>query len=288
MRISTRMPTDAATTAYPAGSRPAVFLRSDLVAAVGHSTIGFMRHNGNEPPTCLGSGTLIEFGKVFGVLTCAHALEALRTSKEIGFLCFTVRGNVPQSRPFDPKLLDAVTFGQEPWSVRRPDLAFVRIPAHAEGHFRALSTPRNLQRQQELLTSEAFSIFAGYAVSGIIDEWTKLGTLRANRATASYSAFASLGNLRRHFFATDGFDKWIYEPTEMPHTPLPASYGGTSGGGLWRIKVIGEGPDRELKVALAGVAVMETRRGKIICHGPYSIYGKLTSAIRAAWPEDCP
>jgi hypothetical protein len=284
------MSVDATTSAQLAlvPTRKVILPRTDLIAAVGHSTIGFMRHNGNEPPTCLGTGTLIEYGKVFGVLTCAHALGAIREAKEVGFLCFTVRGKVPQDKPFNPKILDAVSLGREPWSLRGPDLAFVRIPANAEGHFRALSTPRNLQRHRELMVSGISRNFACYAVAGVVDEWTKLGTPRANRRTMSYSAFASLGNLRRYVEGTDGHDKWIYEPKQLPPTPLPKSYEGTSGGGLWRVEVLSDGSGRNLQVVLAGVAVMQTRRGKIVCHGAHSIYGKLVAAMKAAWRSDCP
>jgi hypothetical protein len=262
--------------------------RNDLITMIGLSTVGFIRHNGSEPPNSLGSGTLIKYGKVFGVATCAHAWRAVKASKEVGVMCFTVRGKTQQAKPFNPEEMDAVPFGQYPWTVRGPDLAFVRLPAETEGHFQSLATVRNLQRQWELLTGEAFRDYHCHAVAGVVDEKTKLSTPSAGRGVVSFSAFVSVGAVKRRLLIAD-YDKLAYEPQALPTTELPDSWKGTSGGGLWRLRVNDDDEgDHKLEVALAGITHRETRRGNIICHGPRSLYGKLAAAMRAKWPNDCP
>jgi hypothetical protein len=69
----------------------------------GRSTIGFVRVKDNAPAS-LGSGTLIRFGNITGVLNCAHVLEALLGEEEIGILCFPVRATQIQRLRFDNKL----------------------------------------------------------------------------------------------------------------------------------------------------------------------------------------
>jgi hypothetical protein len=263
--------------------------RDDLITMIGLSTVGFIRHNGNEPPNSLGSGTLIKYGKVFGVVTCAHACEAVKASREVGVMCFTVRGKTQQAKPFDPDDMETVSFGQYPWTVRGPDLAFVRLPAEAEGHFQSLATVRNLQRQWELLTGEAFRDYRCHAVGGVVNAKTKVGSPSAGRGVVSFSAFVSVGRVKRRFAIADDYEKLIYAPQALPMTELPEHWKGTSGGGLWRVRV-GEDDEgqRKLDVALAGIAHMETRPGgNIVCHGPRSLYGRLVAAMRAKWPNDC-
>jgi hypothetical protein len=262
--------------------------RDDLITMIGLSTVGFIRHNGNEPPTSLGSGTLIKYGKVFGVSTCAHSWLAVKGSKEVGVMCFTARGKTMQAKPFDPEEMEAVSFGQDPWTVRGPDLAFVRLPAETEGHFQSLATVRNLQRQFELLSSEAFQTYRCHAVAGVVDKNTKIGTPSAGRGVVSFSAFVSVGPVKRRLLIAD-YDKMAYEPRALPPTELPDNWKGTSGGGLWRVRVddTTEGAPK-LQVALAGIAHRQTGRGNIICHGPRSLYGKLAVAMRSKWPNDCP
>ena len=65
-------------------------LSSIVWAHTGRSTVGFVRVE-DSAPTSLGSGTLIRFGSIVGVLTCAHVLEELPDDEDIGILCFPVR-----------------------------------------------------------------------------------------------------------------------------------------------------------------------------------------------------
>src|SRR5271154_5707357 len=65
-------------------------IRMDIATAawthMGRSTVGFVRTR-DSAPSSLGSGTLIKFGTIVGVLTCAHVLEALLKEDEVGILC---------------------------------------------------------------------------------------------------------------------------------------------------------------------------------------------------------
>ena len=101
--------------------------------------------------------------------------------------------------------------------------------------------------------------------------------------------------------ARDGCDRLEFTPLAnqelMPALPddklsPPTSYGGTSGGGLWRLyaEPTADGKERLVLSRLLGVAYYETDRtnrwrNKIICHGPRSVYYTLAEAIRSRWPH---
>jgi hypothetical protein len=168
------------------------------------------------------------------------------------------------------------------------DLAFVRLPAETEGHFRSLALVRNLRRQWESLTGQIFRDYRCHAVGGVVDAKTRAGLPSAGRRVMHCSAFVSVGRIKRRFGIADDYDKLIYAPQALPTTELPEHWKGTSGAGLWRVR-IGEDDEGQpkLEVALAGIAHMATHRGNIICHGPRSLYGRLAAAMRAKWPNDC-
>jgi hypothetical protein len=97
-------------------------------AHMGRSTIGFVRIV-YSTPSSLGSGTLIRFGSVVGILTCAHVLEALLKEQEIGILCYPVRAAQIQTLRLPMAATDSVSIGAAPWNDRGPDLAFLKLPS---------------------------------------------------------------------------------------------------------------------------------------------------------------
>jgi hypothetical protein len=85
-----------------------------------------------------------------------------------------------------------------------------------------------------------------------------------------------------------GFDQLHFQPTPESGFRLPLSYGGTSGGGIWRVYVRRQDDGTYLAVEsrLARVAYWETDppNRDIIGHGPGSIYGRLLTEIYKRWP----
>jgi hypothetical protein len=58
-----------------------------MMARAGHFTVGFVAL-GKDRALSRGSGTLVRFGNVAGIMTCAHVLDEVLTESEIGILCF--------------------------------------------------------------------------------------------------------------------------------------------------------------------------------------------------------
>jgi len=273
--------------------------RRALIEAAGHSVAAFVGMLNDDPPQLLGSGTLVKYGSIFGVLTCAHVSSAVLAWKQseafrdirperrqVRILCFGVKGQTAPS--FDPSSLLATEFGKAPWKLREPDLAFVRLPPHTESHFMAVGNIRNLERHRKLQKNWEAQPGNFLFVAGAVEEWTAPSVDTSTYRSTKYTTYLSIGRLARQLFTRDGLDRYIYVPKALRRTPLPHSFGGTSGGGVWQGRVVGAEGSRRIEAVLSGVAVMETRRGNLVVHGPNSLFDRLLTRMRETWPEECP
>jgi hypothetical protein len=101
---------------------------------LGRHTIGFVLPE-RDRARSLGSGTLIRFGGLEGILTAAHVLDEVKKFDEIGLLTFPVRSNQPQRIRLQVKHAEWIKIGKEPYSERGPDLAFVKLPSKDHRRF---------------------------------------------------------------------------------------------------------------------------------------------------------
>lgn len=253
---------------------------------MGRSTLGFVRTRDNAPSS-LGSGTLIKFGPIVGVLTCAHVLEALLKEDEVGILCFPVRATQIQRLLLPMATTDSVAIGSAPWAESGPDLAFLRLPAAIVGDIERLATIANGDfHRRNIIAGEPALARKFCAVSGVIDEMTKPAVVTpiagGEVATTPFEGMINVGHL---FVDDDGVDRFRLQPVASDGVTLPKSYKGTSGGGLWKF-FLGQDDFSILQVRLIGVAYWEKPVGDevhIIGHGQASIYGTLFDAIRQKW-----
>ena len=237
--------------------------------------------------TLLGSGTLINFGNLYGVLTAAHVLECgLRKVKELGFAQFATRPAQPQGVLVRADCIDAVQIGQRPFSETGPDLAFVRLPDEVVGALKANSSFLNLVQEAELLKSPAPVGAKTYdIIVGAVAEWSEpdpskgldIGIISGPMTVGEAVEIAAHG----------GCDRLEFTPRVAPELPAFNSYGGTSGGGLWRLhaQLKADGKEHLIQARLFGVAYFELLPAKasqkIICNGPNSIYRELAAKIQS-------
>ena len=88
-------------------------------------------------------------------------------------------------------------------------------------------------------------------------------------------------------YDANGFDLLDFDLSFGSEVKRPSSYGGMSGGGLWRMEI-----DHEKKKIrdqkLIGVAFYETEstegRRLITAHGPNTIYRHVIERVRERWP----
>ena len=263
------------------------YLHNVVWTHTGRSTIGFVRVKDNAPAS-LGSGTLIRFGNITGVLTCAHVLEALLGEEEIGILCFPVRATQIQRLRLSMETTDHVVIGAPPWSESGPDLAFLRLPALTVGDIESIASIANGDlHRQNIVAGDPEGTMKLCAMAGIVDEMTKPPIISQIRggiaATTPFEALLNVGNL---FVDDENADRFRFQPIASEGVILPTSYKGSSGGGVWKFYL-----DRNnfalVQARLIGVAYWEKPVGDelhLVGHGQVSIYKTLFNAIRHKWP----
>ena len=266
-------------------------IQKDMSAAVwtyvGRSTVGFVQVRGQSPAS-LGSGTLIKFGNVVGVLTCAHVLKALHDEDEIGILCFPVRATQIQTMRVAMAMTDSIAIGSPPWGEPGPDLAFLRLPAPIVADIERVSTIANGDlHRQNLIAGEPASTRKLCAIAGVIDEMTKPAIItQIVNGTVATTPFEALINVGHLFVDDESKDRFRFQPVASEGITLPTSYKGTSGGGLWKF-FLNENDFSVVQARLIGVAYWEKHVGDelhLVGHGQVSIYKTLFDAVRQKWP----
>jgi hypothetical protein len=256
---------------------------------VANATIGFMKldHAGaiTTDAAPIGSGTLARLGEVCGVITAAHVLTAIPNKQGFGIVRFSSRYPV-QRMHTELSEIDRVAVGIENTSKDGPDIAFVRLSADAVGWLKALGGNFvNIAKDKHArLDGKREGLQFIRAVSGVISERTRRRIAESNLTVAVEASFTpgKLRNRRKN----GEFDFIDIELLQDDSSPL--SYGGTSGGGVWRIPIYSSNHELAGNPTLDGVAFFEsglTTPRSITCHGPDSIYSQLRILVADRWPQ---
>jgi hypothetical protein len=258
---------------------------------LGHFTVGFVQF-GTDQVHLIGSGTLINYGRLNGILTAAHVLDEIRRHDQVGLAQFPTRKIQPQGLRLEVSHIDWVQLGRPPYTRCGPDLAFLKLPSVTASALYANSSFVNFEKQSK-------SAFAGPppqtapndAVVGAVGEWTEgLFDTELARGTA-IGALLNVGQAIP-LESAGGFDLIQFRPLPATGSELPQSYGGTSGGGLWRAYTRNDGTGRKVLVELRllGVAFFQLEEKDhtrdVVCHGPESLYIKLAAQVHDRWGQE--
>jgi hypothetical protein len=250
----------------------------DVLDKVKHFTIGFAR--AGEEPAAKGSGVLIKDVKMHGILTCAHVDSYLRSLKRPIGLVRLNRGLAQQSGMLDMDEVFTYAAGQEPWTAGTEDIALIHLPPHLVGdiakHCTFLDAEKNFTKPEP---EDRSSLIPAYSVFGLVEEFTGATTREAGRATTALKGVLTSGVLR-DFSALNA----TLECFEENRPDLPESFGGTSGGGLWRVyaRKRGDGSLEAVHHRLIGIASREVRGSPhcITCQGIGRVEAMLESVRR--------
>lgn len=234
----------------------------------------------------IGSGTLVRIGKTRGILTAAHVWKVVEQQERVGFYVNAYRRTEIQSSFEDTDKLVAKVIGDSTGDEMGPDIAFLKLSDLCAATLEMLGTFLNADRHQAVLAAQTSTPFIQYdAVVGIVAEWEPSVTMRGKSKVIKLEALTNIGSTSMMSAGHGGCDRLEFTPVPEPGFVLPKSYGGVSGGGLFRVVA-----DREMAVAVAlhGVAYWETEKdsptNKIVCHGPQTIYETLVPSIKQRWP----
>jgi hypothetical protein len=252
------------------------------LAAIGHCTVGFVDRN-DRLPQSLGSGTLVEFGRVGGVLTCAHVIDALQSREEFGVVCFPVGKHKLQGLRVTRATTSYVALGNDTESPDGPDIAFLRLPPDALSRLKSLATFANGDAHRtRAQAGEPAAAEISDVVSGVIAERTeKPVKVGSSMLKTVFNGLTVDGDVLSRRFNGE-FD--LIEIALSGVSNKPTTYGGMSGGGLWRLYL--DAADRVIETRLVGVMFYETRPElHITCHGINSVYRSLYPLISSTWPD---
>jgi hypothetical protein len=242
-------------------------LRQRIVRSLGSSTIALFALYGqaNERLELAGSGTLVCVGDSHYILTAAHVWEEIL--KHAPRLGITMTDEIGHKTPIDiATLVPTILKPQNSsWNEWGPDVAVLRIPSEYVGAIEAFHVFEHLEAPLRPLNAESLEAWI------VIGNPKELGTFTDNRATVQISGrFVSPQSHERAEY--DYFD------FEMNADALGVkSFGGLSGGGLWRVLVYNSPETGKIDWAqrLKGVVFWEfpAKDGScsIRCHGPKSL-----------------
>lgn len=224
------------------------------------------------------AGTLVLIGGVPGILTARHVWEAVRARGVLGVFLNdrTLRIPINTVHTVSPDYSSELPDDK---SARVPDIAFVALPhehrAVIEARGRAFY---DISRRRES-PALAASLDEGFCVAtGTLEQLTD----REARKVCSFNYATDVDRLIAH----DGWD-FLYIHLNVEDNPvLPVStFGGMSGGGIWRARY-GVNAEKEFSVidlTLIGVTFLETAEPgrQLVAHGPMSIYQRITDQVTA-------
>jgi hypothetical protein len=192
-------------------------------------TIGFGR--AGDTPAAKGSGVLVKKGELHGILTCAHVDKYLRELKQPVGLVRLNRGLAEQSGTLDMDEIFTYAAGGPPWTAGDEDIAFVHLPPNLVGNVAKdcvfLDIEKNFSRPEP---DDLSSLIQVNSVFGLVEEFTGATTRQGSRATTLLKGVLTSGVLVDFNQQTA-----TLECFEENLPALPRSFGGTSGGGLWRV-----------------------------------------------------
>ena len=246
---------------------------------VKHFTIGFGR--AGDTPAAKGTGVLIRHGELHGILTCAHVDKYLRELKQPVGLVRLNRGLAQQFGTIDMEEVFSYAAGEEPWTKGGEDISFIHLPPQLVGNIAKdcvfLDAEKNFSKPEP---DNRSSLIPAYSVFGLVEEFTGATTRQSGMATTLLKGVLTSGVLRDVDALTATLECF---KENLPD--LPDSFGGTSGGGLWRVYVRkrDDGSFEAVHHRLIGIASQEDKGSppRITCQGMGRVEAMIESARRS-------
>jgi hypothetical protein len=255
-------------------------LRQRIVRNLGSSTVAMFAvfdSHGSDLLKLAGTGTLAVVGDTYGILTAAHVWEdVLKSAVKLGI---TLTDNINHKYLMDisavvPTIMRDSASGWNEWG---PDIAFIRIPSEFVGGITAFQVFEDLKKPPKPLGVESLEC---WVAMGTPEE---LGIFTQTHAAVQISGDFVVPQSQ----SRDEHDYYDFE-VNTERAGMPKSFGGFSGGGLWRVLVYYSPLTGKVDWAqrLKGVIfwqspIVEGRR-TIRCHGPTSILSLVEKATTTA------
>jgi len=214
-----------------------------------------------------GTGTLIAYESGHYILTAAHVWhKVLKGADKVGI---TLRETYDHTCLLERQTI--VVSGppiRSSWTEWGPDLIFLRIPDVRVGEIEAFRVFYRLESKEKPVPGREYT-----EARLLLGTPGALGIYRQNHASVQMTPFWVTQPIRHD---REEFD-YLDVHARLPPPSTVESFGGVSGGGLWRVKVYSDPATGQLDstAVLEGVAFYEfdvqRGTGTIRCHGRKSI-----------------
>ncbi len=137
------------------------------------SFLKFTKANGIEDAIPAGSGTLVTYRSIYGILTAGHVLEHLPNKGEIGLVRFSNGGRqIYQNQRINMEHTDRFAIYNSSNNSQGPDLGFLRLPSNEVANLKATNVFYNLEKNMPTLDLKKSNSSYVDAVVGVIAERT--------------------------------------------------------------------------------------------------------------------
>jgi len=269
----------------PLSSIPDTVLEA-IMRTIANYTVGLLRiENGEHGKNLIlvGSGTLITVNGIHAILTAHHVVEALPAIGELG-LAYSQRLSYGV---ISTNGLQYIRIARGTVDSEGPDLGAIILFPPIASSLAANKSFHNLDRSRTMLLSDPPPVGDGmWVVQGFIAERTKEKLdFEQRKKVVRFFELSSSGSVKP--YTIGDYDYFEVPIKYSSHRAIPKSYGGTSGGGLWQVRLKRKGSEGEIipdtVPILSGVAFyqegIESEQSALRCHGRRSVYGTAYETI---------
>lgn len=258
----------------------------DEVARYSTILIGVNQERNAQTANMIGSGTFVQYGKIYGILTANHVTSssAFRHADRIGLHLMTETTHhfsIPTAN------LRTITVGEPASGKYGPDISVIILPLSEVPAIKAKKVFWNLDKYQvEILQGQRDISDGPWVLCGCPDTYTQRAQkLDGFDHVIQHRAFAWLSGIAKEW-TEHRFDYLDYHVAYDESGDVPKSFGGVSGGGLWQVRLVqnNAGDIAHENLILSGVAFCESdivdNQRMITCHGRSSVYRNVVEALR--------
>jgi hypothetical protein len=249
-----------------------------ILARISHFTIGIVVKEPRKGSRVLGSGVLGSIEGRRGILTCGHVAEAYEKLPEIGLIRFVAVDNqrrLLQLHDTTTVILQSSKTFSETKEVL--DLAFTALPAHVASSIEAQQVFLNMEKNRAKMKNLAASRERNIDVMlGLVDEFSQESFIEGKEVISPMRAVLHSG----HIIGQEN-GLLTFKSMDYNFSKLPKSFGGMSGGGVWRIYFTeNENKAEIVEIMLCGVASWQIDATRIACQGWDRIDQGLVPTVR--------
>jgi hypothetical protein len=233
----------------------------------------------------VGSGTFVRVNGIPGILTARHVWDHIveLKPKKVGIQVSEKRHHFS----IDLDLLIPMLNLRRRSEAFGPDIEFIRLPIRDAGLIQAVKSFYNLDVDRSKRCKLSSNRLGAQLISGALDEMSrnvgKPNEARGHLVVKVGGLFLERGRKTRR----GRFDYWELA-VEANANGAPMSYGGVSGGGLWKV-IVGRAPLADLSsskitgIYLSGVvfyqSAMKNERRVLRAHGADVVYKMLPRLV---------